>query len=60
MYTIRIFSKDELFFLLNHSGFKVVEHFNFNLRAREYVVNNDKLVRKKLSIKGRITFLICL
>jgi len=54
----RIFSKDELFFLLNHSGFKVVEHFNFNLRAREYVVNNDKLVRKKLSIKGRILELI--
>jgi len=55
---VRIFSKDELFFLLNHSGFKVIEHLNFNLRAREYEVKNDKLVRKKISPKARILELI--
>tara|TARA_B100000787_G_scaffold167300_1_gene153815 strand:+ start:776 stop:1693 length:918 start_codon:yes stop_codon:yes gene_type:complete len=51
---VRILSKDELFFLLNHSGFKVIEHVNFNLRAREYSIINNKLVRKKLSFKAKI------
>jgi hypothetical protein len=51
---VRIFSKDELFFLLNHSGFKILEHVNFNLRAREYNIVNKKLVRKKRSFKGKI------
>ena len=35
-----------------------MKHFNFNLRAREYEVNNDKLVRKKISLKARILELI--
>ena len=51
---VRILSKDELFFLLNHSGFKVIEHVNFNLRAREYSIINNKLVRKKISFKAKI------
>ena len=55
---IRIFSKDELFFLLNHSGFKVIEHCNFNLRAREYKFINDKLVRKQLSLKAKMLELL--
>jgi SAM-dependent methyltransferase len=51
---VRILSKDELFFLLNHSGFKVIEHINFNLRAREYSSINGRLIRKRLSFKSRI------
>ena len=51
---VRIFSKDELFFLLNYSGFKVIEHSYFNLRAREYKLNNKELVRNRRSFKGRV------
>jgi len=51
---IRIFSKDELYFLLNYSGFKAVEHCYFNHRAREYMLNSESLVRKKRSFKGRV------
>lgn len=49
---VRIFSKDELFFLLNYSGFKVIEHNFFNLRARQYKLNNKALVRNRRSFKG--------
>jgi 2-polyprenyl-3-methyl-5-hydroxy-6-metoxy-1,4-benzoquinol methylase len=51
---VRIFSKDELFFLLNYSGFKVIEHSYFNLRARQYKLNSNALVRKRRSFKGSV------
>ena len=51
---VRIFSKDELFFLLNYSGFKVIEHSYFNLRAREYKLNNGMLIRNNRSFKARV------
>ena len=51
---VRIFSKDELCFLLNYSGFKVIKHDYFNLRAREYKTKEGKLVRNKKSFKGKV------
>jgi 2-polyprenyl-3-methyl-5-hydroxy-6-metoxy-1,4-benzoquinol methylase len=52
---IRIFSKDEMYFLLNHSGFKVIEHSYFNLRAREYLLNTEEIpIRKKLGLKRKL------
>ena len=47
-------SKTVLFFLLNYSGFKVIEHNFFNLRARQYKLNKNVLVRNQTSLKGRI------
>lgn len=44
---IRIFSKDELKFLLNYSGFKVIDHDFFDHRAREYKISGDSLKLKK-------------
>ena len=55
---VRIFSKDELFFLLNYSGFKVIEHDYFNLRAREYKIKEGELVRNKKSFRGKVLELI--
>jgi len=55
---VRIFSKDELYFLLNYSGFKVIEHDYFNLRAREYKIKEGELVRNKKSFKGKVLELI--
>ena len=55
---VRIFSKDELFFLLNYSGFKVIEHDYFNLRAREYKIKDGELVRNKKSFRGKVLELI--
>ena len=51
---VRIFSKDELCFLLNYSGFQVIDHSYFNLRAREYKLIKGELVRSKKSFKGKI------
>jgi SAM-dependent methyltransferase len=50
---VRIFSRDELYFLLNYSGFKVIEHSYFNLRAREYKLAKGGLVRNKKSFRGK-------
>jgi len=51
---VRIFSKDELEFLLNYSGFQIMEHSYFNLRAREYRIEDNNIIRKKLSFKASI------
>jgi SAM-dependent methyltransferase len=51
---VRIFSKDELTFLLNYSGFRLIEHSYFNLRAREYQLNDKELIRNRRSLKRRV------
>ena len=51
---IRLFSRDELYFLLNYSGFKIIDHSYFNLRAREYKFIKGKPVRNKKSFRGKI------
>ena len=49
----REFSKKELEFLLNHSGFEIVEHEYFDRKQGEFFIENKKLrKRRRLSFKN--------
>ena len=55
---VRIFSKDELTFLLNYSGFSVIEHSYFDHKSREYKLIDDKLKLKKKSLRNKFVDLL--
>jgi 2-polyprenyl-3-methyl-5-hydroxy-6-metoxy-1,4-benzoquinol methylase len=51
----REFSKDELFFLLEYSGFKILNHEYFNREQGNYFVVKKKLIKKKKSFNLKVS-----
>lgn len=49
---VRLYSKKELEFLLNYSGFKVIDHYYFDIRSMQYA--NRKLKRKPTNVMGKV------